>query len=87
MPASPACHPTTRRAHQEACQASEAAAQRQRSGGRGRGVDSDPWLSEGCLVEQQVRLQRAQHVERAYLGKAYQVRGRGGEQDLSVLLR
>lgn len=31
--------------------------------------------AEGCLVEQQVRLQRAQHVERQYLAKAFQVAG------------
>jgi hypothetical protein len=30
--------------------------------------------AEGCLVEQQVRLQRAQQVERQYLAKAFQVR-------------
>jgi hypothetical protein len=29
--------------------------------------------AEGCLVEQQVRLQRAQQVERQYLAKAFQV--------------
>lgn len=61
------------RAHQEARLAFDAvAAQRQRQGGRGRGLNSDPWLTEGCLVEQQVRLQRAQHTERAYLATAFQ---------------
>ncbi|KAL4422671.1 hypothetical protein ABPG75_008868 [Micractinium tetrahymenae] len=61
------------RSHHEACAALEAAcAARSRQGGRGKGVESDPWLTEGCLVEQQVRLQRAQHVERQYLAKAFQ---------------
>ncbi|KAL4448994.1 hypothetical protein ABPG77_007711 [Micractinium sp. CCAP 211/92] len=61
------------RSHHEACAALEAAcAARSRPGGRGKGVELDPWLTEGCLVEQQVRLQRAQHVERQYLAKAFQ---------------
>ncbi|KAI3430402.1 hypothetical protein D9Q98_004997 [Chlorella vulgaris] len=64
------------KSHQEACQT---AGQRQRQGAKGRGVDSDPWLTEGCLVEQQVRLQRAQHVERQYLAKAFH---RVGELEL-----
>ena len=51
------------RAHREACEAFE---QRQRPAGR-----ADPWLTEGCLVEQQVRLQRSQHVERQYLAAAF----------------
>ncbi|PSC67166.1 sulfur stress regulator [Micractinium conductrix] len=61
------------RGHQESVAAfAVAAAARARPAARGRGVDSDPWLTEGCLVEQQVRLQRAQHVERQYLAKAFQ---------------
>lgn len=71
----PACHVSplpSPRAHQEASQAfAQVAAQRERAGGRGRGVDTDPWLSEGQLVEQQVRLQRAQAAERAYLASAF----------------
>ncbi|KAI7845759.1 hypothetical protein COHA_000673 [Chlorella ohadii] len=63
---------TALRAHQQACQVLEqVAAQRQRQGGRGRGVDGDPWLTEGTLVEQQVRLQRAQQTERRYLAAAF----------------
>ena len=39
------------RAHREACQVLEqVAAQRQRQGGRGRGVEGDPWLTGGGRV-------------------------------------
>ena len=85
-PALPPNHAATRlrppaRAHQEARGAFDAAAARQRAGGRGRSVDADPWLTEGCLVECQVRLQHVQHTERLFLTKSFQAgagRGQGG---------
>lgn len=43
------------RSHHEACAALEAAcAARSRPGGRGRGVDLDPWLTGGADVHAQV---------------------------------
>jgi hypothetical protein len=71
-------------AHHDACRAFDAAVaerQRQRAGGGGgggggsaarqRGLDSDPWVAEGRLVEAQAAVQAAQTQQRRYLAVAF----------------
>eukprot|EP00887_Chlorella_sp_A99_P007200 scaffold2.g7200.t1 len=61
------------RGHQDAaCALAAVLAERARHGGRWRGVEVDPWLAEGRLVEAQAALVTAQQQERAYLRKAYE---------------
>jgi hypothetical protein len=60
-------------AHGEACKTFDAAVgERKRPGGKVRGVESDPWVTEGRLVEAQAALQRHQSQQRAYLAAAFQ---------------
>jgi hypothetical protein len=59
-------------AHRDACKAFDAALiERQKIGSRSRGVESDPWVAEGRLVEQQASLQAAQTYQRRYLAGAF----------------
>ena len=65
------------RNHQEACRVFDLLlAERQRGGRSKGGVESDPWLTEGRLVEAQAALLTAQQEQRQYLAGCF---GRVGD--------
>lgn len=59
-------------AHRDACRSFDTKlAEKNKIGSRSRGLESDPWIAEGRLVEKQSELQVAQTRQRRYLGGAF----------------
>lgn len=59
-------------AHRDACKAFDATfLDKQKTISRSRGVEADPWVAEGRLVEAQATLQAAQAHQRRYLAGAF----------------
>ena len=62
-------------AHREACKSFDAALAERKIGSKSRGVEADPWIAEGRLVERQAGLQAAQTHQRRYLAGAFRRAG------------